>query len=418
MTRASHSKIYANQRGATLVHVAYIMLGLVAFSAFVFDFGVIWVSRRQAQNAADAAAHAGAVALALDDFSDRSPSGPAYQAAVGTAFRHRVWGQELGTVPSAVEVFVSDPGANAAPCPDDASYACVRVDIYRDAAHGSALPVLFGSLVGLTEQDVRATATAKVFATDRANCLKPWAVIDQWEEHWDHGAAASLPWSKDSEYDKYTPSGELRTDIPPNPGPDTYIAADGFDVYDDEGNLRPDRYGQPLVLRMGVANRFKAGGFRALALDDCGGPDCYTNAVTQCVERVYKPGDVVGYQDSIENETNDLARDALCNLDPAASWADPDGDGVFTPTGSNGARIVQIPLIDPEEMLNGDAHIASIVGFFISCPGDSPPDPAFTAAPGSGEVFGRIVQTTGDNSAVTGGPGSNPSALLTVALIR
>ena len=413
-----NTRIHTNERGATLVHVAFILLGLVGLSSFVFDFGVVWVSRRQAQNAADAAAHAGAVALALDDFNDRSLSGSAYQAAAATAFRHRIWGEELGDVPTAVEVFVSDPGASAAPCPDDGSYACVRVDIYRDAAHGSALPALFGSLIGITEQEVKATATAKVFATEQANCLKPWAVIDRWEEHWEDGAASSV-WNSDSEYDKYTPGGELRTDIPPDPGPDTYSPGNGFDIYDDESQYTVD-YGTPLVLKMGVANRFKAGGFRALVLDaECGGgPDCYTNAVTQCVERVFKPDDLVGYEDSIDAETNDLARDALCGLDPGGSWADPDGDGVFAPTGSNGTRIVQIPLIDPEEMLNGEAHIKSIVGFFISCPGDSPPDPAFASAPGSGEVFGRIVPTTGDNSVVTGGPGSNPSALLTVALIR
>ena len=43
----------SSERGATLVHVGISMLGLIVFSGFVVDYGVLWQSRRQAQNAAD-----------------------------------------------------------------------------------------------------------------------------------------------------------------------------------------------------------------------------------------------------------------------------------------------------------------------------------------------------------------------------
>ena len=51
----------ARARGARggLVHVALAMLALIAFSALAIDYGAMWVSRGQAQNAADAAALAG-----------------------------------------------------------------------------------------------------------------------------------------------------------------------------------------------------------------------------------------------------------------------------------------------------------------------------------------------------------------------
>src|SRR6188472_2703250 len=55
-----------DDRGAIIIHVAFALLALLAFSAFVVDMGVMWVSRRQAQNAADAGALAGAVALMKD----------------------------------------------------------------------------------------------------------------------------------------------------------------------------------------------------------------------------------------------------------------------------------------------------------------------------------------------------------------
>ena len=56
--------------GAVLVHVAVALIGLLAFSALTVDYGAMWVSRRQAQNAADAAALAGAVSLAFDSSTD------------------------------------------------------------------------------------------------------------------------------------------------------------------------------------------------------------------------------------------------------------------------------------------------------------------------------------------------------------
>ena len=65
-----------SENGAVLVHVAVAMIGLVAFSALSVDYGVMWSSRRQAQNAADAAAHAGAVSLAFDNPTISSARAP------------------------------------------------------------------------------------------------------------------------------------------------------------------------------------------------------------------------------------------------------------------------------------------------------------------------------------------------------
>ena len=53
------------ERGAVLVHVAIAMIGLLAFSSFVIDYGVLWAARRQAQNAADAGAMAGRDSLGV-----------------------------------------------------------------------------------------------------------------------------------------------------------------------------------------------------------------------------------------------------------------------------------------------------------------------------------------------------------------
>ena len=44
------------------------------------------------------------------------------------------------------------------------------------------LPTFFAQLVGITDAGRRATATARVVAGNSANCMRPWAVVDRWNE--------------------------------------------------------------------------------------------------------------------------------------------------------------------------------------------------------------------------------------------
>src|SRR5215203_4533611 len=81
-----------SDRGAVLVQTALVLVAMMAFASFAVDYGVLWTSRRQAQNAADAAALAGAVALAFDS-ADTSTSGAAYQSAQRILQAHRVWSE-------------------------------------------------------------------------------------------------------------------------------------------------------------------------------------------------------------------------------------------------------------------------------------------------------------------------------------
>ncbi len=55
-----------SERGAVMIQAAVTMVVLLGFAAFVVDYGVLWLSRDQAQHAADAGALAGAVSLAYD----------------------------------------------------------------------------------------------------------------------------------------------------------------------------------------------------------------------------------------------------------------------------------------------------------------------------------------------------------------
>jgi len=164
-----------------LLNLAVGVMVFIGMLAFVVDYGVMWVGRGQAQNAADAGALAGAVAMALDTngWTDRTETGPARAAALRMAQSNAIW-SATPSVNVATDVFFT--GDPAAMCPADVNgrTPCIRVDVYRNQARGNPLPAIFGRAVGLVNQGVRATATARVAVANASDCLKPWAIPDKW----------------------------------------------------------------------------------------------------------------------------------------------------------------------------------------------------------------------------------------------
>ena len=166
---------FGSERGAVFVQVGIAMFVLVAFNVFVLDYGVMWIARGQAQAAADAGALAGAVARSYDDFDPTpSTSGEIAQLAKATAAANLIW-----NLPAAADVPSFGCPAGAPPG------RCVRVDVYRDGTHGStALPTIFGPLLGVNSQGVKATAIGFSGNGNATNCLRPLAFADDWfEQH-------------------------------------------------------------------------------------------------------------------------------------------------------------------------------------------------------------------------------------------
>jgi Flp pilus assembly protein TadG len=165
-----------SDRGAILVHVAISLLALITFSAFTIDYGVLYVARGQAQNAADAGALAGAIARIYDDTSNppsSTSSGAVYENVVGAVAANRIWG-------------VSTPG-NAVTmdwnCPSG-STDCVHVDVYRDGTNNSTpLSTFFLQLAGVNTQGVRAHAIAEVRGANASGCMRPWFLIDRFTDN-------------------------------------------------------------------------------------------------------------------------------------------------------------------------------------------------------------------------------------------
>src|SRR5262249_59739843 len=77
--------LHRDERGMSFVFVGFGFMGFLAATTLAVDVGMVMTARSQAQNAADAGALAGAVALTFNDFNDRTATGPAEQSAISAA---------------------------------------------------------------------------------------------------------------------------------------------------------------------------------------------------------------------------------------------------------------------------------------------------------------------------------------------
>lgn len=153
----------SDQRGVAIIWMAFFLLVMLGFVALGVDIAKLMATRSQLQNAADAAALAGA--SALDPVTFTIQPGLAKQRALYTATQNRAY--QMATTPVQVDttndVFV-----------DNVAHT-VRVIARREG--GSSVIVHFAQVVGITALEVRAEATAKVdSASSACEKLVPLAV--------------------------------------------------------------------------------------------------------------------------------------------------------------------------------------------------------------------------------------------------
>jgi hypothetical protein len=403
---------FRTQRGAVLIHVAFALMGLMAFSALAVDYGVLWASRRQAQNSADAAALAGAVSMALHPLEFERARESA--AAVGVA--NTVWGQAPDILPASDVTFPFCLPAQ------DTPNLCVRVNVFRNQARANALPTFFARLVGVDEQGVRATATAQVARGNVVRCAKPWAIPDRWWDVVDTNPPIDTgAWTPDDVYERREQSG-------PNQGQlldprDAYVPANGGDPDGfgrDYSGLRPQYdTGTQVALRNGhIQAQVTADWFYPLELPPDGGgggtpAERYRANIAQCNSLPVKVGD------TIHNEGGDFTvptQEGVAELiaqDPGAYW-DNSCNCVRGSAHITSPRVVPVPVFSPEDFDAQDRsggqvtlRIVKIVGLFVEpMQGD--------------QLIGRIMPIPAEYELAPGGIlAPDPTSFLyTVMLVR
>jgi Flp pilus assembly protein TadG len=424
------------QRGSALIQVAVAMLALLAICSFVFDYGVMWVSRGQAQTAADAGALSGAISLAYGSPTDFAG---ARLRAINVEQQNAVWGAPPSVTDADVTFPACPPGAPGLPD------TCVKVNVFRNQARANALPTYFGRAANVLNQGVRATATAQIATGDTTDCLRPWAVVDRWNEFGPEGPTPGPL----STYDKYSngqgnnPPQENDVYIPPSAsGPGT-----GFSL--------PRDIGARFAVKIGASGSpISSGWFRTIDLPradttllgnntvqsnilTCNGlPSSFAGPTTVCptdipnnwADTAYwaargcyrvQTGATVG---STRNTVQDLmARDS------GASWVN--GQGIvgssFDPP-SRSPRVVPIGVMDIDSYMaanptgqNGVLRMVNIFGFFIEGIGDIDRNTGQIIFPSNNgqAVIGRIMtlpSTAVGNSSLP----NSASFLRTILLVR
>jgi len=406
------------ERGAILVHVAIGMVVMIGFLTFVVDYGVMWVGRNQAQNAADAGALAGAVAMAFDPngWTDRSATGPARTAAWQMAVSNTVIG-EAPNVVMATDVYFTGTPADMCPADVNGNTPCIRVDVYRNQARGNALPSIFGRAFGITAHGVRATATARVAVADSTNCMKPWAIPDKWIDNHDvtNPVETNPPqWTEDDTFDLYSGNNG-----PPLANPDVYIPpspsgpGSGFTVAADLGTRVVLKAGSP-------SSSLSPGVFHPIRLPryDGGsqGGDDYRENIASCT------GLPVSIGDTLESENGNMigpTRQGVNDLiaqDPNAQW-DPATNSVInscataTPSCGTSPRVVPIPVFDTATYYTTHRQglptfvVVNILGFFVD-------------RMQGNDVVGYITEAPGNVRAATAPIDPSASFLAQIQLIR
>jgi hypothetical protein len=302
--------------------------------------------------------------------------------------------------------------------------------VFRDTAHGNPLPMFFGPLVGLTKQDVRATATAQIADANAVRCALPWAVADRWAETQPGG------WTMQSVYQ------------PPPSGGDAYIApyASGHTGWTIAGD-----YGRQLIVHMPTA------GFRAGWAGAIGPTLLLGQKISGCDETLV--GIAQESETCVDAETKtevQQARDGcrvigpwqpylawpavaeLVQQDSFARWdptvqVGPPGSppgGVVDNTDSinmSSPRIRPLPVFDLNYYLTSCSpssltcvvKIVNVIGFFVEGTCDivaaTDCDPAI---PLTDQVVGRIVHLPGAFVGPAGMPVHDSSFVKTIVLVR
>lgn len=457
------------ERGAVLIHVAIALIALLAFLSIAIDYGLMWVSRRQAQTAADSGALAGAISLVHE-----GDTPTAKLSAAQFTTENPIWGAANsydGGTGGNVDVAVSGTAAGETSLPPcGTKKGCVRVDVFRNEPdrngilRGAALPTFFGRLLGLTQQGVRATATAQTANGNSIRCLLPFAVIDRWADDYDdkvdttyfkNDGITGPPNSTDG-----TAGWTQNDEFQPTNG-DLYIGPYNGNTNHTGWRLDTD-FGRQLIIKAGsLSDKIYSSGW-ALQVDlpNSTGSNDYNWNIENCNPQgigiaqasdtcpdvdwehgclSIKTGMAQGPTSQGIATDNTTGAISVVNQDPNAHW-DPNYVGV-APAGSGltGAvvdssgkldmstpRIRPIAVIDIENYMSQGCSgttcigkVANIIGFFVEgmCK-DVTLDNGNVCPNPTKDVVGRIVTLPGSFAKGTGTTDDSAAFIKVIRLVR
>jgi Flp pilus assembly protein TadG len=339
--RNSCPHLLHDERGMSLVFVCLGFMAMLSATTLAIDVGLFMNSRSQAQNAADAGALAGAVALVYNNYTDRSAGGPAVQSAINTAVANKVSGQAVSVGPADV-TFPNDPAGQ----PNR-----VAVQVFRTLGRNNAVPTLMGTFFGVQTVDIGASATAEASAANAETCVKPFTIPDKWIEK------GTGPWDPSDTFD----DGDVYIGLKPSPDPNTNYT--GYNADRDRG--------LEIVLKADNNSKITASFYNPWDLPGSTGASDYRANIAGCNTAVVPIGDSMTPEPGNMVGPTKQGTDDLVAKDPGAVWNTTCNCVQGSAFGTS-PRVVIIPVYDPVVFANGAQHgrnidlkIANYIGFFI-----------------------------------------------------
>jgi Flp pilus assembly protein TadG len=347
-------RLVRDQGGSVLIWMAISIVGLFAFAIVAIDGSILMTTKTQLQNAADAAALAGASQFRSTKTFDQMKAD-----ARDMAFR--IARANLA-VQDTLRPVIINPAVDVQFPTDADGNLLVQVTTHRTVATGDPLRTYFLRIMDLAAPnlaDVSAIGTAVLVDNCAATCIKPWAIPDRWQDN-----AGGTP----GEYDQ------------------------GIDFYDPviTGYQAPGDVGFQIQLHLGNKNDPVAPGqYFSIDLPPLGGPiapypgaDNYRTWIYSCAPFLVQPGDSLLLEPGAQVGPTRQGMQDLIAQDPGAYY-----DSVTkTIKGSaygQSPRVALVPFYDPNfppQSGRNNVKVTKIGAFFME------------SVDGAGQVTGRFIQ--------------------------
>lgn len=162
------NELRRRENGAVAVTTALLLVGLVGFLGLSVDLGVLYAARAELQNAADAAAMAGAATMVVADAQNNAITqcDVATSTAQAVSAANTAIGQSIGLRPEDITMgyWDGDLGgfdpSRTGPSNDPNDLTAFNVFTRRDDLANGPVTTYFAGIFGLTESGVSATSTA------------------------------------------------------------------------------------------------------------------------------------------------------------------------------------------------------------------------------------------------------------------
>ncbi len=317
-TRTQQRQGRASEQGSMALLGALAMVVLAGMATLAVDYGFLEYKRSQLQNAADAAALAGANVL-LQYGGNR-----AAVTNVAVAYGQRNLGDEDGKDLAIRDSDVAYPDISS-----------VQTTVGRTSDRGNAIEMFLGRILGWNTQDITAQSRAALFCSNTTRCLKPWS------------PPAKFTWNDRCGTAKYQNNGQLDADNVcemqsvevQGYGPSDVGTQIVLKIGDPSGTVTPGHY-QPVDYPAVNRGNPKSGGDEYRTnIAGCAGSNNTGIAVND--QLAIEPGNMVG--------PTKQGLEALIALDPNATW-DTSTNAIRNSARNDpmtSPRVALIPFYDP-----------------------------------------------------------------------